>query len=375
MTDLTSEAELAEAIRGANGPLRITGGGTRGPNGQPGEPLSVAGLAGITLYEPGALTLVAKAGTPLAEIEAALDAEGQRLAFEPMDHRPLLGTSGDPTLGGAVAANASGPRRIAVGAVRDFCLGVRFVDGAGDVIRNGGRVMKNVTGYDLVKLMAGARGTLGVLTEVALKVLPKPETQATLCLPGLTPAKAVAAMSAAMGSPFEVTGAAHDPAAADGPATLIRIEGFEASVRYRTAQLTDHLAPFGSPEILEADASAGRWRGIRDVTGLAGGAGDVWRLSVRPSTAPGLIDRLGPGAAWLMDWAGGLIWVRVAEGTDLRAHLGPIAGHATLVRASAETFARLPALQPEGAELAALTEGLRAGFDPRGLFSPRRALA
>ena len=183
---VSSEEELAEAVRDAGGPLRIRGGGTR-PVGRPvaGAALDVSGLCGIRLYEPGALTLVAAAGTPLAEIEAALAGEGQRLAFEPADWRGLLGTTGEPTLGGVIAANVSGPRRVQAGAARDALLGVRFVDGRGTVVKNGGRVMKNVTGYDLVKLMAGSWGTLGVLSEVSLKVLPAPEAAATLAITGL----------------------------------------------------------------------------------------------------------------------------------------------------------------------------------------------
>ena len=219
-----TEAELAGMVGAASGPLHVFGGGTR-PVGKPvtGEALSLADLSGIVDYEPGALTLVAKAGTPVAEIEAALAAEGQRLAFEPMDHRALLGTQGTPTIGGVVAANVSGPRRVSVGAARDSLLGVRFVDGSGRVLKNGGRVMKNVTGYDLVKLMAGSYGTLGVLTEVALKVLPAPQAAATLVLHGLDDAQAIAALSRALGSPFEVTGAAHllhgDPVAPLGGKT------------------------------------------------------------------------------------------------------------------------------------------------------------
>jgi glycolate oxidase FAD binding subunit len=207
-----TEADLAEIVRGANASLSVRGGGTRHVPA-PGEPLTTAGLAGITLYEPGAMTLVARAGTPLAEIEAALSAENQRLPFEPMDHRGLMGTDGAPTIGGAVALNVSGPRRVAAGACRDSLIGVRFVDGTGTVVKNGGRVMKNVTGYDLVKLLAGSRGTLGVLTEVSLKVLPAAATEATLMLEGLSVPEAVRAMSAGLSSPFEVTGAAHDPAA------------------------------------------------------------------------------------------------------------------------------------------------------------------
>ncbi|NNF92384.1 MAG: FAD-binding protein, partial [Boseongicola sp.] len=227
-----NETDLAEAVKSATGPLAIRGGGTRTVGrASDAQVLSVSEMSAISLYEPGALTLVAEAGTPLEEIETALSAENQMLAFEPMDHRPLLGTEGRPTIGGVVAANVSGPRRVQAGACRDFLLGVRFVDGAGSVVKNGGRVMKNVTGYDLAKLMAGSRGTLGVLTEVSLKVLPRPDTAAAVLLTGLSNKDAVRAMSEAMKSPFEVTGAAHVPVGLDGdPVTMIRIEGFEESV-------------------------------------------------------------------------------------------------------------------------------------------------
>ncbi|MCX7644901.1 MAG: FAD-binding protein [Rhodobacteraceae bacterium] len=365
------EAELAEAVAAARGPLRIRGGGTR-PLGSPvaGEVLSTARLAGITLYEPGALTLVARAGTPLAEVEAALAAEGQRLPFEPIDHRGLLGTSGAPTIGGVVAANASGPRRIAVGAARDFLIGVRFVDGEGRVVKNGGRVMKNVTGYDLVKLMAGSWGTLGVLSEVSFKVLPAAAASATLTLRGLADAEAVRALAAALTSPFEVTGAAHDPGAAGGPATLIRIEGFESSVAYRADRLARRLAPFGPAEV-ERDpaANAAIWAAVRDVRALHGLPGDVWRFSVKPGEGPALAARLG-ARRLLYDWGGGLVWALAAPGEDLRARMGAIGGHGTLVRAGPESRGRIPAFHPEPPALAALAAGLRRKFDPRGILNP-----
>ncbi|MBI1220312.1 MAG: FAD-binding protein [Rhodobacteraceae bacterium] len=360
------ETELAEAIRAAVGPLRLRGGGTRDV-GRPvaGEVLETGGLSGITLYEPGALTLVAGAGTPLAEVEAALAAEGQRLPFEPPDWRGLLGTAGTSTLGGVVAANASGPRRLMAGACRDSLIGVRFVDGSGTVVKNGGRVMKNVTGYDLVKLMAGSWGTLGVLTEVAFRVLPVPESAATVMLPGIGLAAAVTAMAAAVGSPFEVTGAAWSPEAA-----MLRIEGFAASVAYRAGRLSDLLAPFGAIAVEEGrEAVAARWRGIGDMADFAGQPGDVWRLSVKPSDAPGIIARMGAEAVRL-DWAGGLIWALLAPGTDLRARIGAFAGHATLMRASVETRAKIAPFQPDPAPLAAITAGLRAKFDPRGILNP-----
>ena len=201
---ITSEETLVDAVKGAAGPISVQGGGTRGLPAT-GQVMSLAGLQGITLYEPGALTLVAKPGTPVAEIEEALAAENQRLAFEPMDHRGLLGTSGTPTIGGVMAGNISGPRRISVGAARDFLLGVRFVDGRGAVVKNGGRVMKNVTGYDLVKVLAGSYGTLGVLSEVSLKVQAIPEAQATLVLRGQGMSDALADLMRAMSTPYDLS--------------------------------------------------------------------------------------------------------------------------------------------------------------------------
>lgn len=366
------EGQLAEAIKAATGPLRIRGGGTR-PIGAPisGEVLDTRALSGIELYEPGALTIVAKAGTPLAEVEAALDAENQRLPFEPMDHRALLGTEGTSTIGGVVAANVSGPRRIQVGACRDSLIGVRFVDGQGNVLKNGGRVMKNVTGYDLVKLMCGAHGTLGVLTEVSFKVLPKTAATAVLSLTGLSVAQAVGVLSRALSSPFEVSGAAHVTQGQDGgPVTLLRLEGFEAQVSYRTDKLRALLANAGDISV-ETDAAqtAARWAWVRDVQAFAGRDGDVWRLSVKPSDGPEAAARLA-ALDLVMDWGGGLIWALMPAGADVRAKLGDLPGHATLVRAAPETRAKLPVFAPEPAAIATLSTGLRAKFDPRGLLNP-----
>ncbi|MGR3631462.1 MAG: FAD-binding protein [Limimaricola soesokkakensis] len=363
-----SEAELAEALRDATGPLSVRGGGTRGPLPD-GTPLSTSALSGITLHDPAALTLVAQAGTPVEEIDAALAKANQRLAFEPMDHRALLGTTGTPTIGGVVAANVSGPRRMQVGAARDHLLGLRFVDGEGTVVKNGGRVMKNVTGYDLARLVAGSRGALGVITEVALKVLPGTETAASLVIRGLDDATAVRAMSEALGTPFEVSGAAHDPQAQGGARTVLRIEGFAPSVEYRCRALAERLASHGAWEV-ETDREAVRadWRGIRDVAPFHGTAGDVWRVSVRPSQAAELVSRAGAKRAFY-DWGGGLIWLLTSEGDDLRAKLGRYDGHATLVRATPETHAKLHTLQPEPLAVQALTRGLRETFDPRGILA------
>ncbi|QYX56597.1 FAD-binding protein [Roseovarius sp. SCSIO 43702] len=365
-----TEADLAEIVRGANDPLSIEGGGTRpigGPRG--GTRLSTRAMTGITLYEPGALTLVVRAGTALEEVEQTLAAEGQALAFEPMDHRGILGTTGTPTIGGVVAMNASGPRRVSsVGACRDHLLGVRFVDGQGRIVRNGGRVMKNVTGYDLVKLMAGSMGRLGVLTEVSLKVLPAPRHTATLSCEGLADGAAVALLARALGSPYEVTGAAHLQAGASGVSrTLVRIEGAEASVAYRAEQLRARLSDAGEITLeTDREANAETWAGIRDAAPFHDHPGEVWRLSVKPSDAPALVAGLEDARA-IYDWGGGLVWLTLPEGADgaaLRDAVSGLGGHATRYRGG-----RGPALHPPAPAIATLEAGLRARFDPRGIFA------
>ena len=328
--------------------------------------------SGITLYEPGALTMVAGAGTPLSQIETALAGEGQMLAFEPMDHRVLLKGNGAPTAGGMAAANVSGPRRIQAGACRDAMLGVRFVDGTGTVIKNGGRVMKNVTGYDLVKLMAGARGTLGVLTEIAFKVLPRPETAMTVIVHGLSCTAAVEAMAAALGSPFDVTGAAHLPDPA--PRTLVRVEGFEASAAYRAGALQDLLGRFGEVTIdRDPAAVADDWRRIRDAEALAG-EDAVWRLSLKPSDAPALLAGLPEEMAVRvqLDWGGGLVWLggpaEVALSAAIHGQVAQLGGHLRLVKAPEPCD--LPRFLPQPDAIARLEADLRRRFDPQGCLNP-----
>ncbi|MGR3501954.1 FAD-binding protein [Pseudaestuariivita sp.] len=357
-----SESELSEMLRAARGPLRIVGGGTRSIGCVDGDVLETGGLSGVTLYEPGALTLVAGAGTPLEEIEAVVAAEGQGLAFEPRDLRAVLRSEGVSTIGGVFAANASGPRRVVAGAARDFALGVRFVDGSGEIIKNGGRVMKNVTGYDLVKLLCGSWGTLGVLTEVSLKVLPAPKTRAGVLINGLDVAEAVPVMSAGLGSPYEVTGAAHAPVGAGGaPVTMLRVEGFEAQVAYRAAEVARLI---GRGAVIEDDPAkiAADWRWVRDAKAVAGAEGDLWRISVRPSDAPSVVAALD-AKAMLLDWGGGLIWARVAAGHDVRAALS-VPGHATCLRGAAAAF------HPAKFGVGRLEAGLRDKFDPRGVLNP-----
>jgi glycolate oxidase FAD binding subunit len=363
-----NETELAEAIRAAKGSLRIIGGGTRAIGHMQGEALYTGALSGISLYEPGALTIVAAAGTPLAEVEAALQAQGQQLPFEVPDLRALLGREGSSTIGGVVAANASGPRRIQAGACRDSLIGVRFVDGRGTIVKNGGRVMKNVTGYDLVKLMAGSQGTLGVMSEVSFKVLPRPELETTVLVDGLDPHKAAALMSKALGSPFEVTGAAY----LHGKGQVqLRLEGLSGSVAYRRAALVKLLGVECGLE--EGFVSAARWVAVRDLSDFVGIEGAVWRVSVKPSDMPGVLAILGSMPA-ICDWGGGLIWALVPDQGDagapaLRGHLAQVGGHATLVRGSDRLRADVPVFHPEAAALGVLTKGLRAQFDPRGILN------
>lgn len=351
-----TEAELADAVAGATGPLVLRGGGTRSIGLPPGEVLETSGLSGISLYEPGALTLVVQAGTPLVDVETTLAAERQRLAFEPPDLRGLLGRAGVSTIGGVLAANASGPRRVQAGACRDAALGVRFVDGTGTVIKNGGRVMKNVTGYDLVKLMAGSRGTLGVVTEVSFKVQAMPEAEATLVIEGLGDEAGLAALRQALGSPYDVSGAARHSGR-----SLVRVEGMTGSVAYRVGQLRARLG--GEVTVVEGETSARHWREVRDVTPFADKAGDVWRIATLPTAAVEVVAGLEAEAIW--DWAGGLIWVLLPHGRGAEVAAAVAGrGHATLVRGHGG-----PVFPPEAADVAALAAGLKAKFDPRGILN------
>ena len=352
-----TEAELAEAVAGARGPLLVRGGGTRTIGHAVGEVLETSGLAGVELYEPGALTLVVRAGTSLAEVERVLAAERQRLAFEVPDLRGLLGREGVSTIGGVVAANASGPRRVQVGACRDACLGVRFVDGSGTVVKNGGRVMKNVTGYDLVKLLAGSRGVLGVLSEVSFKVQALPDAEATLVVEGLDDTAGLAALRAALGSPFDVSGAARHSGR-----SLVRVEGMTGSVAYRVGQLRERLG--ADVTVVEGDASAVLWREVRDVVPLQGRPGDVWRIATLPTAAAELVTQLEGEALW--DWGGGLVWLRLEHGRGAEVAAAVAGrGHATLIKGEGG-----PVFPPEAAEVVALSAGIRAKFDPRGILNP-----
>jgi glycolate oxidase FAD binding subunit len=381
----TTEAEAIEVVQSAleaRTPLRITGGGTRAGLGRPvaaARGLSAAKLSGITLYEPSEMVIGAKAGTPLAEIEAALAEKGQRLPFEPMDHRVILGSSGAPTIGAVAAGNISGPRRIMAGAARDALIGVRYVNGRGEAIKSGGRVMKNVTGLDLVKFQAGAYGTLGFLTEVIFRVVPRAEREAVLAIEGLDDTRAVQAMSTALTSPYEVSGVAHLPADVAGGAarTLFRLEGFVDSVSYRTRALRHMLAGFGKAETLADEAGAMAFADMRDAKPLAAEGGAIWRLSVKPSLAAQAVAQIRAqrAARAFYDWGGGLIWL--ATGIEGEAGAGVIRtaakaarGYATLQRAPESLRVVVPPFEPEAPALAALTKRIKTAADPDGIFNP-----
>ncbi len=387
--------ELAKLISWAAGEgeaLEVVAGGSKRGLGRPVEAphlIDMTGFKGIEAYEPEELVLTAKPGTPLAEIEAMLDRAEQMLAFEPGDWGAMLGGPGRQTLSGMLACNLAGPRRIKQGAARDHLLGFHAVSGRGEAFKAGGRVVKNVTGYDLSKLMAGSYGTLAVLTEVTVKVLPKPEATRTLVLSGLDDGRAVAALTQALNSPHEVGGAAHLPAAAapsvvsgtGGPATLIRVEGPSPSVEARAAALRQELRDFGAAEVLSDAAAFAPWRALADVRPFAGERERVvWRISVAPQSGPAVAAAIGRSldAKWFFDWGGGLVWCAVAAGaTDggakiVRAAAKATGGYATLIRASADLRARIPVFDPQPAALAALGRRIKESFDPRRILNPGR---
>jgi glycolate oxidase FAD binding subunit len=356
--------------------------------------LDLSGLSGVTLYEPEELVLSAKAGTPLADIEALLAARGQELAFEPIDYGPLLGrSSGQGTLGGVLAANLSGPRRVKAGAARDHFLGVAAVSGRGEAFKSGGRVVKNVTGYDLCKVLAGSWGTLAAMTEVTVKVLPRAETEETLLVLGLNDRAAASAMTAALGSADDVSAAAHLPAAVatrvmrgavgGGALTALRLEGVAVSIAQRKRMLEALLKPFGALLVIGEAASRALWRAIRDVSPFAAD-GDaavrpLWRISTAPSKGPAIAEQIAAklDVEMLYDWGGGLIWVSAPERDDggarlVRRAVAAHGGHATLVRAPQAVRAAVDVFGPQDAALKALTRRVKESFDPKGVLGPGR---
>lgn len=391
-----SEEAVAAAVASAYAarePVLVEGRGTKRGMLRPvqaARTLSTRGLTGVTLHSPNELILSARAGTTVAEVEAKLAAAGQHLIGEPPDLSGLLGEgqgTSQATLGGVVAANLSGPRRVAWGAMRDHVMGVRFVNGTGEVLRSGGRVLKNVTGLDLCKLLAGSHGTLGVMTEITLKVLPAPERTGTLALAGLDARQGVATLTAALRSPFGVSGAAWLPAEAAarapelagmrGGVALVRIEDFAPSVTYRVGRLRDELGG----EALEDAASRALWRRIRDAAVLPAAEEDgLWRVSVRPSAGPAVAAALeAAGARLFLDWGGGLAWAAgpatAATHEAVRAAAQAHGGTWTVVRAPESLRAAMDVVPPEAAALARITRRVKAALDPAGILNPGRLYA
>ena len=395
------ERELSRVLseaRMAKTPLEVTGGGSKQRIGRPiqtAASVSSKAMRGITLYEPTEMVMAARAGTPLTQVETALAERGQMLAFEPLDYGPMLGVeAGQATIGGVFAANISGPRRVALGAARDHLLGVRGVNGRGEIFKSGGRVMKNVTGYDLCRGLAGSWGTLAVLTEVTFKVLPAPDETGTLILFGLPDEIAVEVLCTAMASPYEVSAAVHlQPALAarlehsglrsQGKAvTALRIENFAKSVAYRKGRLKDLLKAYGTIMDLERGASQQLWSELRLLSVLRGGDGPIWRISTGPTAGPKVVAAISSfmDCRAFYDWSGGLVWAEVlpttdAGAADVRRVIAAHGGHATLIRAEPNVRAAVDVFQPLEAGLDRLSRRLKAAFDPAGILNPGRMYA
>ncbi len=376
--------ELRQAVEWALGEgvtLDLRGEGSKLALGKPmqcAQVLDLSGISGIVDYAPEELVVTLRAGTPMREVEALLAQRNQMLAFEPPDLGPLLGREpGQGTLVGAVMGNLAGSRRLSAGAARDHLLGFSGVNGRGEAFKSGGRVMKNVTGYDLSKVLAGSWGTLAVLDEVSVKVLPAPDQTATLLLLGLDDAAAVRAMCAAMGSPHEVSGAAHLPGR-----TALRLEGVAPSVEARLKGLRELMVDAGAKmEELGTLESRAFWREVRDVTPLNAGPDEiVWKISCPPTEGPAILARVKaqrPAAQAFYDWSGGLIWLALPPSDDadhrlVRGALGATGGHATLIRAPETVRAAVSVFQPQPAALLALAARVKESFDPKGLFNPGR---
>ena len=393
------EAAVRVAIEGEQ-PLEIIGNGSKRQIGQPmatNALLDLSALNAVTCYEPNELIITVQAGAPLADVASLIDSKNQHFAFEPVDTAALLGGPNLGTIGGMIGAGLAGPRRVKAGGARDHLLGAHGVSGFGESFKAGGRVVKNVTGYDLCKLLAGSWGTLAVMTEVTLKVMPKPESERTLVLLGLDDLTANRAMTAALGSPFDVSGAAHIPSSAfhgdAGPlgelgtprqaVTLLRLEGIAASANHRAAALEKLLAPFGAAELLRDAASSAVWIAVRDVHPFAAngalGIWPVWRIVCPPAAGGALGETLAraTGGDVIYDWGGGLIWAALppkpdAQAALLRGRVEVVGGHATLIRASEEVRRHVDVFHPQPSGLANLSERVRHSFDPKRILNRGR---
>lgn len=385
---------VAEAVD-TRTPLEVMGRGTKREVGLPvaaGAVVSTENMNGVSLYEPTELVLVAKTGTSIAKIEAQLAEADQELPFEPVDLGPVLGYGpGEGTIGGMIGVNISGSRRLLKGAARDHVLGIRAVNGRGQLIKSGGRVMKNVTGYDISRTLAGSWGTLAIMTEVALKVLPAQREVRTVVFFGLTDQTAVEALCIATGTPYEVSGTLHmhaglaerfsdeDIAGAGAAVTAVRVENFPASARYRASHLKQALLAYSPALELDTERSKAFWNEVRTLKAFQGQPNPLWRVSTTPSSAAklvGLLSRKMEVKA-VYDWSGGLIWLETpaltdAGGVDIRRTLAEFGGHATLIRAKDATRAGMDVFQPLDPPLASLSAKLKHAFDPLGILNPGR---
>ncbi len=384
----TSEGEACELVRArsaSRSPIRIIGANTRSAiDLSDGDVLATTKLTGIVDYDPAEMVMTARAGTALADIEAAISEKGQFLAFEPIDLGPVMGTTGRSTIGGVMATNSSGPARFVNGAARDHLLGLRFVNGAGEIIRAGGRVMKNVTGLDLPKLLAGSRGELGLITEVTFKVLPKPQATATLVLSCDGDANAAKAMAAALRLPLSVSGAAFVPGdlagrvmignLPEGGAVLLRMEGLMASVKERAEKMRAAMAPFGHVTVADGEASITMWSAIRHAIPFSGDRTSfLWRISMAAMSAHRFVAamRRETRANVLYDWQGSLVWLETSQRLDAQLVRTEIAkaggGHAVLIRTSSSLDGRCVPLSPP---MLALSQRIKAALDPQSIFNP-----
>ena len=378
----TSETEVCEMVKWAlanNERIDVFGSHTRQHVGKPMQTtcaLDLSGLNRVQLYEPEELVLSAGAGTSLHKIETLLAKNNQRFEFEPPDFSHLLGNKSSGTLGGMVACGFAGPRRVKAGSVRDHVLGARAISGRGELFKSGGRVVKNVTGYDLPKILTSSWGTLAAMTQITFKVLPKPESENTLVLTGLSLTTANLVMTKALGSVVDVSGAAHLP---DGR-TVLRLEGIKPSVKSRVESLRNLLKEFGDIDILSQFKSAELWANVRDVKALGNKSENpIWRISVPPASgakALALINQQLDVTA-IMDWAGGLIWLEIygqetACAAQVRHAVAQTGGHATLFRASEKSRAGSSVFQPQPDALAALSRRVKKVFDPQNILNPSR---
>ncbi|MBO6919237.1 MAG: FAD-binding protein [Rhizobiaceae bacterium] len=390
----TSADELVDAVKGAvkgGKVIKVSGAGTKdvvGNHVAADIEISTTKLSGVTEYIHSELVMTAQAGTPLSVIEKELAKNNQMLAFEPSDYAQLLGSDKEQTIGGVFATNMSGSRRLSAGAARDALLGVKFVNGKGQLIKSGGKVMKNVTGLDLVKLLAGSWGTLGIMSEVTFKVLPRPEIMKTILISGLSDADATSAMAKAMGQSTEVSSAAHLPQSVSGSfldgvydgqsITALRLEGLKESVDDREKRLMDALSEYGNLSVIKTEQSAILWQEIANVKPFIGRDTIIWKVSVAPSEGHKLVAELAKTTEVdaYYDWQGGLVWVSLKSDhytTHLRQLIKSLGGgHATLTRATKDVRSEVDVFEPQPLPVAALSARIKAQIDPQNILNPGR---